>query len=428
MRFEKGFVLLTVAGLLWCSLFVQNIEAKGKVEKVIATGSGLTEEKAIQNVSKTAIQQVVGMYVVSDTVMENRELIKDQVLSQSNAYIRSFKVLNKSKDEDGLFSVEAEVEVEAGRLTNKLGQLNIAVKHVGTEEFIAISLDKFGSSEDFKAMADRIMFQPLRESKKIYDIKIKRFDPLENYEGNQIEWLDRIKSKQEADIGEIKPFRVIFNISLNSDYVNSVTQFLEKSSKQVFDFYKKGETNVYLNKIIAGQERKKLGNSVLKTFVLTPSNYNIYKILHLKHGSDYQPVLIISLLGDDNSSVIQTSYFFRFANRDAHLSSRNSSVGPPNMLNMSELLIKSGDSKNWTRVSATYRTDANLFNMVTGLDDLSGLIDASAGYKHPEGFFKNTQDLSFIMFLNKETIKKVKSLKLELLWLEFGKIYHQTYY
>ncbi len=63
-----------------------------EIEKVVVSGSGLSEDKAIQSASKTAIQQVMGMYVVSDTVMQNRELIKDEVFSQSNAYIKTFKV------------------------------------------------------------------------------------------------------------------------------------------------------------------------------------------------------------------------------------------------------------------------------------------------------------------------------------------------
>ncbi len=73
-------------------LSTTNVRAEGKIEKVVVSGSGLSEDKAIQSASKTAIQQVVGMYVVSDTVMQNRELIKDEVFSQSNAYIKTFKV------------------------------------------------------------------------------------------------------------------------------------------------------------------------------------------------------------------------------------------------------------------------------------------------------------------------------------------------
>lgn len=425
MSVKKSLLFLAMAVALTSVFIIQHSLAQGKIEKVVVTGMGLSEEMAVQNASKTAIQQVVGMYVVSDTVMENRELIKDQVLSQSNGYIKSFDVLTKSKDEDGLFSIEAAVEVEVGKLTNKLGELNIAVKDVGTEEFVAISLDKFDSSEDFKTMADRVMFQPLRENKKVYNIAIKSFDLIDSYEGVRIEWQDGRNSKKKAALGEIKPFRVVFNIALSNDYVNSITQFLDQASKQTFDFLKNGDTNVYVFKVTPEKESH-LGAKTLKTYELTGSNYNIYNALFLEHVNNFQPVLVTSLLGDDKSPIIQTSFYFTFNNGNASISRRSHSAGPPNTLNISkEIFIKESDSERWIKIGTGGRGRVDFFHAITGLDTASGFN--SLDYKHPEGFFVNTQDLSFIMFLSEEDVKNVKSLKLEMMWLEYGDVFHHKF-
>lgn len=68
---------------MWISVMIldaASISGKNKtIHKVIVTGIGINENKAIKNATKSAIQQVVGMYVVSDVLMKNSKLIKDEV-------------------------------------------------------------------------------------------------------------------------------------------------------------------------------------------------------------------------------------------------------------------------------------------------------------------------------------------------------------
>ncbi len=64
-------------GLFFLIIPVINIvysQEPEKIEKVIATGVGIDFEKAKQNAIRNAIEQVVGTYVTSDTMVKTAYL------------------------------------------------------------------------------------------------------------------------------------------------------------------------------------------------------------------------------------------------------------------------------------------------------------------------------------------------------------------
>ena len=117
MRNAKGIHFLVV---LCCVLFLgfsPDATAAEKIETVEVTGMGVTPEKAIKNATKEAVRQVVGMYVVAEAATKNRKLIKDEVLSNSNAMVRHFTTIEKGVGEDGIHTITARVEVKVGKVT-----------------------------------------------------------------------------------------------------------------------------------------------------------------------------------------------------------------------------------------------------------------------------------------------------------------------
>ena len=76
-----------------------------KTKVVIATGVGETEHEAIKDAGRSAVKEAVGMFLVSETIVENDELIKDEVLSVSDGFVSKFRTISKGKDEDGLVEV-----------------------------------------------------------------------------------------------------------------------------------------------------------------------------------------------------------------------------------------------------------------------------------------------------------------------------------
>lgn len=418
----KNIVNFFVLFAIICSCFDYGYATEAKVESVLVTGMGISEQSAIKNASKAAIQQVVGMYVVSDAVMENSELIKDQVLSQSNAYIKSFEVLKKSKDEDGLFEVEAKVEVEVGKLTNKLGELNVAMKHVGTDEFFAVAIDKFESTDDFRTMAERVIYQPLKENKQIYTIDIKKFAPVAEYDINRMNW---IKSsgynveKKKALAGELLPFKLDFYISLNQDYLDSILQFFENSAKQTFSYKKTGdfflqiiETPQFTKNFDSNIDRIARESKTLKAFEFSQFNYNILQTLHTNFivGSNscnrskgkYTPYMVISLLNAQNT-VIKKAVFSNGSHEGLSPSSSYSSGSAPNTdINISDILS----------MKSMRSLQSIAMPVITG--HVSAYVMKSNRYNIY--LIKNTNPMSCIMLLERGDAANIKGVKIEVLW------------
>ena len=396
MCFKKAVItgLFLFLGLGF--LFVEGVIAQGKIEKVIVTGMGANEQGAIKNATKAAVQQVVGMYVVSEEVMKKHELIKDEVLTHSNAYVRSFKVLKKSKDEDGLIEISAQVEVEIGKLAGKLQDLNISIKAIETGEFFAVSADKLSSAKSFKEMAQKIIFDPIKENKKIWDIKVLSLKPLDAPPQNVIYnlgWQQGDRSKYK--LGELIPIRLDFKISLNNEYLNPVLQLLEKSSKKVYKRHKFWRNNNWHEKFYLipffeiGVQNTRTNRRLIKAFELKQRDAEILKELWRVQVSMryYQPVLEITLLDSNKSELGRLVYKnrgFAFAFRE-----RESSISA------STLYYSHG--RKLIYHTETYKRSLEL-----------GLPGEGAG------FAKNNLTFQLFFVLDEEKIEAVKAIKIEL--------------
>lgn len=107
-----------------------NQEAEATGVSVKATGVGITQEKALANAITNAIQQVVGQYVQAETIVENNQIIKDEIINYSAGYLERYNILDTHQDEDQLFHVSILGTVQKTRLLEKLSKLNIAIKEI----------------------------------------------------------------------------------------------------------------------------------------------------------------------------------------------------------------------------------------------------------------------------------------------------------
>lgn len=89
------FSLITIPAFTFC-------DEPEKIEKVIVTGVGIDADKAKQNAIRNAVEQVVGSYISSDTMVKNNTVLKDKVLGYSGGYVKDIKVLSQEKTDDNL--------------------------------------------------------------------------------------------------------------------------------------------------------------------------------------------------------------------------------------------------------------------------------------------------------------------------------------
>jgi hypothetical protein len=157
MKQIAGVILLFM--MLLASVSVRADEDAEKRQTVVVTGIGITPDKARQNAVRSAVEQVVGAYVKSDTIVQNSTLINDEILSYSGGFVEQTKVLS-TKSEDGLYTVQIEAKVVSARIVRKLEALNIATRKVQSDTLVAAALsgvDADRSKKEERASAGLVM-------------------------------------------------------------------------------------------------------------------------------------------------------------------------------------------------------------------------------------------------------------------------------
>ena len=66
-----------------------------EVVKVRGRGIGTNKMEALKDAYRDAVEQAVGLYVDAEQMVKNEDLVKDQILTQSNAYILKSTRLQK---------------------------------------------------------------------------------------------------------------------------------------------------------------------------------------------------------------------------------------------------------------------------------------------------------------------------------------------
>jgi len=86
-----------------------SIIASAKV--VVTTGIGPTLESARKDALRQAVEQVVGAKIASKTIIKNGRLDMDNILSTTDGLVKSFKELDRFRNEDGTYQVTLKVDI-----------------------------------------------------------------------------------------------------------------------------------------------------------------------------------------------------------------------------------------------------------------------------------------------------------------------------
>lgn len=145
------------------------------IKIIIAEGVGAyTDDKAkarddaITDACRRAIEQAVGLFVKSDSLVKNFQLIEDNIYTNSKGYIKTYEVTEERVIED-LYWVKIKAEVWLGKLDKDLDSLWDQFKVAGDPRFMVIIEEKHPQGA-----------QPVVESTliaRLVDIGIKVIDP-----------------------------------------------------------------------------------------------------------------------------------------------------------------------------------------------------------------------------------------------------------
>jgi len=146
------FVGLHVA-MLWVLLMC----IPSVVGAVQVQGMGVDKDHAVTNALQVAVEQIVGVTVVSATDVANFQVIKDEIVTHSQGYVTGYTILKETKEADGGYTVLVDVQVNKGQIESHVQTLDILMKMAGHPRILI-----FGDDADINAVPSGTeIFDPL---------------------------------------------------------------------------------------------------------------------------------------------------------------------------------------------------------------------------------------------------------------------------
>lgn len=134
-------------------------------KQILVTGIGATPESAEKQAITDAVRQAVGIYVDTNTIVENEAVIKDRILSVSNGFVKEYKVVSQAKQrDDGLYELQILATVQTGQVVQALKENNLISGEVAGANMWAEASTKVMNAQDAVAMLQAKMPELIKSS------------------------------------------------------------------------------------------------------------------------------------------------------------------------------------------------------------------------------------------------------------------------
>jgi len=163
-------IVLLIASVCFGGLLVA---AEADVISVKGKGVGVDEAAALKDAYRDAVETAVGLYVDAEQLMKNDEVIKDQILTQSNAYIEGYKEISRTAD-NGLVTIKIVASVRTRTLAKRIeGVMPAKCVAVGSQlaNIHAQSVTQETRGKDAVAIFKKEL-EELRKLRNLYEIEL----------------------------------------------------------------------------------------------------------------------------------------------------------------------------------------------------------------------------------------------------------------
>ena len=107
-------------------LLIIPASTQSKTQVVEAEGSGYNRDQAIHSALRSAVEKSIGIYISSQTKVENYQVISDKILSQTKGYVSQYKVISGSeRTEFGLTFLRVKAEVKEKAIRDDLEAMKL---------------------------------------------------------------------------------------------------------------------------------------------------------------------------------------------------------------------------------------------------------------------------------------------------------------
>ena len=131
-----------------------------ETQTVVASGYGTTADDAKKAAIRAAVEQVVGSMVDAETLVENDELVRDEILSYSAGLVESAEFVGEPrKTPAGLVEVRIRAVVKKTKIEAKLPKSEKVVREVSGQSLFAKRVSGKQNLEDAEAVMKKV-FDP----------------------------------------------------------------------------------------------------------------------------------------------------------------------------------------------------------------------------------------------------------------------------
>lgn len=165
---------------------IETLTAGEGEKKIITSGYGYNAESAVQDALRNAVSEAVGAMVSSTTIVENDELIKDEVLSLSHGFVKTYRKLSESGNSTDGYEVMVVAIITEKQLIQTLETKGVKVEYNAGGIFAQYNAwDNL--KKDELAMVEKFFGVEALEarSSNVYDYQIQLHEPVrrdEKYE------------------------------------------------------------------------------------------------------------------------------------------------------------------------------------------------------------------------------------------------------
>ena len=143
-----------------------------------ATGYGVNKSDATTQAKREALAQGIGQMLTSQTEVENFMVKKDQIITETMGFVKSFSVVKETQGPDGAWEVRIKAVVSKEGLSKELAALKILMQSIGNPR-VAILIQETnidnGAPVANKAETDLLDFLKSRDFKVVDPNQTLRF-------------------------------------------------------------------------------------------------------------------------------------------------------------------------------------------------------------------------------------------------------------
>lgn len=131
-------------------------------EGVLAEGVGADAEEALKDAFRTAIRQVVGTLVDSETLVKDEKVISDKVLTYNDGVITRYDKVSET-NEGGIVRIKIQAVVERRNLVARLRAFKVSVKEIQGKDVAAEVMTR----QEARSRATELLQKELNELPKV---------------------------------------------------------------------------------------------------------------------------------------------------------------------------------------------------------------------------------------------------------------------